>query len=219
MSFVDVYRGCMECALPCAGVINRNVDAAVDRRHAPRGFYSAAEPGLRPVVMFVSTNPRGGGEAWLEPEGAYDQPSTTEVVNFQRGFVQGLFNRPPRQFQRNLRLMAATYLNLPWPQFAQRAIFTDLVKCTSPDDGIVPEQTKVLCATAHLLREVAAWNPVVVIALGDQAHQWLTLHRDQFLGERRLLKLPHPSRRGRAIWPQGKIGVKIGLSRLQRYRA
>src|ERR1700731_1587327 len=137
MSFNDVYGPCMECALPCAGIINRNTQANVDRRHVPRGFYSAAEPGLRPVVMFISANPGGGRNAWLEPEGAYDQPSTSEVVNFQRGFVQGLFQRPPRQFHRTLKIMARAYLNLEWPQFARHAVFTDLVKCTTPRDNPV----------------------------------------------------------------------------------
>lgn len=199
MSFNDLYIPCMQCKLPCAGIINRNTNAAVDSRHVPRGFYSAAEPGMRPVAMFISTNPGGGGESWLESPEAYGQPTTTEVVNFQRGFIQGLFQRPPRQFHRTLKIMAQAYLGMEWPKFAHHAVFTDLVKCTTPNDALVPPDTKLTCATHHLSRELNAWNPVVLIALGNEAARWLVGPGAAFYGNRPLLQLPHPSAKGKGI--------------------
>jgi hypothetical protein len=193
MSFTDLYGPCMACVLPCNGIINRNTHVEVDRRHVPRGFYSAAEPGLRRVVMFISANPGGGGDEFQEPEGAYDQPTIDERVNFQRGFVQGLFERPSRSFHNVLKKMSQIFLGLPWPRFAHHAVFTDLVKCTTPGDAPVPPETISTCANTHLTRELAAWQPVAVIALGDQAYDWLSGPGAVIMGDIPLRKLPHPS--------------------------
>jgi hypothetical protein len=147
--------------------------------------------------MFISSNPGGGGDAFQEPEGAYDQPTIDEVVNFQRGFVQGMFERPRRSFHNVLKKMSQTFFGLQWPSFAHHAVFTDLVNCTTPDDAPVPADTIDACVNAHLVRELEAWRPVAVISLGDQAFDWLSGPGGAVLNGIRLRRLPHPSGWGR----------------------
>lgn len=195
LSFEDVYAPCMSCTRPCVGVLNRNTDRELDSRHVPRGFFSCAQPGAQPMFMFISANPGGGRDNFVEEGGLYDVDDVNTLVDVQRKFVGSLFAAPRRAYHANLKAMASAYLGLQWPQFAEHAIFTDLVKCTTPKDKPLPTVTKQTCVKAHLHREIQEWRPVALIALGRQAERFLQSLGPKWRAGRPLLTLPHPSYR------------------------
>lgn len=199
MTFTDLYAPCMLCNRKCADVLNRN-SMNVDGRHVPRGFYSLQEPTDGPrLPMFLAANPGGGRGRFLEEQGFYDIDDPAALVARQRRFIAAQFATPKRGFHRKLGLMARCVLGLgPNDDVDHHAVFTELVKCTTPNDAWPSKEAIRNCVVRHLKREVRAWRPTVIIALGLRVYEWTaSRHGRRIFGDTPVLRLPHPAYRFR----------------------
>ena len=177
----DLYRGIVSCPLKCNDIIRD------ESSNIPRGFYTKANIGDAIDLMLIAINP---GQPMKSQTGKYSRMTSAQKVRVI--FASKNFEPPyGKNFHRRLVKWAAYILDVSEEQVFSKAIYTNLVKCTTPGNKTPHKETAYTCFQHHLSNEIRAWNPRAIVALGEKTDKYLrgfSLSKDIYF-------LPHPSHR------------------------
>lgn len=187
----ELYSEVTLCPLQCAGISN-------DRRAGiiPRSFYWG---GTSPYVnlLVVSKNP-GHAPDW--ERNLYARTSPEDITDVHLQVVRDLFDGArsvPSSYHVNLvrRVAAVLGVEANATEVFKRAAMTALAKCQSagPKTAKIPRHTYSACAERYLLREIAHFKPVYLLALGTEVFDFLTSAPVASRHGLRVGKLWHPS--------------------------
>lgn len=185
-SMTSLYGQVMCCPLRCSDVVRDECT------HVPRGFFTLAAPGDPVRLMVVALNP---GQPSVAETDAYAVNSSVRDAADSRvaahlAHAKGAFlGAAGGTFHRRLVAWLAEALHTTAHDVFRHAVYTNLVKCTTRANAVPKPATRQACHAAHLSREIAAWRPSVVVALGRVvASELVRLGIDH-------AQLPHPSHR------------------------
>lgn len=185
--------GCSNTSAECPGIINSRVTGWI-----PRGFLTAASP---PVKLFaVCKNP---GHPLHDEAAMYSGKSAAEVATIHLRYASRTFNggsdhlrgaKASTRFHKNLVRYLAFFLDLPAEAVFQHVLYTNLVKCSTVGerDQLQPK-TMNECFTRHLLREIAYFQPKVLLAFGREVERFLIETREQGRHTLPVVYIKHPS--------------------------
>ena len=181
MSLNSLYVPIVSCPLACDGIV-RDGDT-----HIPRGFYTQAKRGAPIKLMVVAQNP---AQPWGAQLGAYARLNAAQRVRLQLQLVRdAMIGERRRTFQVRLIAWLSSILSRPEPDIFNHVVYSNVVKCTTPNNHRPSQSLADTCASRHLIREIAFWKPTVIIGLGSAASAYLSK-----MGIAHEL-MPHPSNR------------------------
>lgn len=188
MTTLKLYTSVVSCPLLCTGII-RDADS-----HIPRGFFTLAEPGDEISLLVVGQNPgqpHGAAEAGLY-SGLSPSQATRKHLQFVKECFLGGIGKP---FHRRLLDWLCDLLKVSSSEVFRQVVYTNLVKCSTPDNKVPRRDLVSTCYAQHLRREIAAWQPRIVVGLGTTTCKALPdLLRNLPI---KVHSLPHPSHRER----------------------
>ena len=165
----------------------------------PRGFYFLPEC-VNPKILVIGKNP---GHAFQEEANLYKNQPLETIVSNHIEFISSLYERVDRfdskekrstVFHHNLRRYLAYFLDAEKSEVFKHAVYTNLVKCSSPNEqGTLHKQTIKNCFTKHLQREINLFQPRVLLALGNEVFNYLNRVDVQIIHRCPLFKIKHPS--------------------------
>lgn len=185
--------GCSNTSAECPGIINSRATGWI-----PRGFLTAASP---PVKLFaVCKNP---GHPLNDEPVMYRDKSAAEIATAHLRFASRTFKgdsdhlrgvKASTRFHKNLVRYLAFFLDLPAEAVFQHVLYTNLVKCSTVGerDQLQPK-TMNECFTHHLLREIAFFQPKVLLAFGREVERFLIEAREQQRHMLPVVYIKHPS--------------------------
>jgi len=153
----------LHCEEECEGV-------TCDRQGGiyPRGFAYAEQPGR---ILVVSHNPgtiKPDDEEARRYVRSYDRVTLTIQKN-----IEALVSAPDR-FHRNLQMLLWEALDCSPEHLLEKVSFTNLVKCQATRIGSrIPPGTIERCKRKYLDREVDILQPILIIANGSVAKEYL----------------------------------------------
>jgi uracil-DNA glycosylase len=177
----DIFRSVVACPLSCSEVVRDH------HTNIPRGFFTQAEQGDNIQLLVVGLNP---GQPMEKEKGLYGGISADEMVKTHLQHVESAyFGGKGKAFHRRLLSWLEEIINKPKNQIFRSVVYTNLVKCTTPNNRKPSPQLSKICFGQHLQREISFWRPQVIVALGTACSDVLRkLGIDH-------LQLPHPSHR------------------------
>ena len=180
----DLYRGVVNCPLSCND-IRRDTST-----HIPRGFYTRASVGDAIDLMLIAINP---GQPMKSEINIYASLTPMQQVKRHLNFASKAFKAPyGKTFHKRLVKWISDILNIGEEVVFNRVVYTNLVKCTTPNNKTPQKHTARICYRHHLSKEIRIWNPRMIVALGEAADKYLCC-----LGIEHHF-LPHPSHRKHA---------------------
>ena len=181
MSVNSLYIPVVSCPLNCDGIVR---DA---RTHIPRGFFTLAREG-QPIKLFVvAQNP---GQPWGAQINAYAKLNPEQKVRQQFQLVRdAMIGDERRTFQVRLAAWLSTILSVPERNVFEHVVYSNVVKCTTPNNRKPLQTLAQTCASRHLSRELDFWQPAITVGLGGAASSYLSK-----LGIKHE-SMPHPSNR------------------------
>ena len=185
MTKEDLYSSIVGCPLSCAGII-RDLDTNI-----PRGFFTEAKEGDRITIMVVGINP---GQPMETEKGIYGQSTDKAKANSHINFARKAYTGAGKTFHHRLLAWLSEILEKNPEEVFLEVVYTNLVKCTTPNNKMPSKELSKTCFTQNLQKEILFWRPRVVVALGNTCDAMLsTLGVDH-------MRLPHPSHREHATY-------------------
>jgi uracil-DNA glycosylase len=181
----DLYSAVVGCPLFCAGII-RDLDTNI-----PRGFFTEANAGNRITLMVVGINP---GQPMESEKRIYNQSTDKDKANAHINFARKSYSGEGKTFHRRLLAWLSEILEKKPEEVFREVVYTNLVKCTTPNNKMPSKDLSKTCFIQNLQKEILFWNPRVVVALGNTC--------DDMLSELGIdhMRLPHPSHREHALY-------------------
>jgi len=180
----DIFRSVVACPLSCSEIVRDH------HTNIPRGFFTQAEQGDTIQLLIVGLNP---GQPMKNEKGLYVGMSADEMVKTHLQHVESAFlSGRGKTFHRRLISWIEEVLDKPKDQVFRSVVYTNLVKCTTPNNRKPSFELSKICYGQHLQREISFWRPQVVVALGAACSDLLRKLRVDHL------QLPHPSHRKHA---------------------
>ena len=168
----------------CEGII-RDTDAYI-----PRGFYTQATPGDAISLMVIAQNP--GRPMHIQLEG-YAGLTAEQAAERHFEFVEKCFlGVEGKPFHYRLLAWLCDLLGEPPGEVFNRVVYTNLVKCSTPENKMPKRPLIATCYAQHLQREIDLWRPAAIVGLG-----YATCEALRRLGIQ-IHELPHPSHREHA---------------------
>jgi uracil-DNA glycosylase family 4 len=191
------------------GCVSMFGDHIIREEHTniPRGFFTQAQPGMFITLLIVAQNP--GQPARCERR-LYASQTPREAAKTHLGFAEGSFvHGNGKTFHKRLGCWLTDLLGVEISRVFQSVVYTNVVKCTPKRNAVPKSAVAETCAELHLKREISAWRPRLVVALGKGAHN--LLNHCGVPHER----LPHPShRRGPEYHRQQLETLRLKLKRI-----
>jgi len=176
----DLYSAIVGCPLSCAGII-RDHDTNI-----PRGFFTEANAGGQITLMVVGINP---GQPMESEKGIYNQSTDKDKANAHINFARKSFSGEGKTFHRRLLAWISEILEKNPEEVFREVVYTNLVKCTTPNNKMPSKELSKICFAQNLQKEILFWRPLVIVALGNTCDAMLsTLGVDH-------MTLPHPAHR------------------------
>lgn len=185
MTKEDLYSAVVGCPLFCAGII-RDLDTNI-----PRGFFTEANAGNRITLMVVGINP---GQPMESEKRIYNQSTDKDKANTHFSFARKAYTGAGKTFHRRLLAWLSEILEKKPEEVFREVVYTNLVKCTTPNNKMPSKELSKTCFAQNLQKEILFWRPLVIVALGNTC--------DDMLSELGIdhMKLPHPSHREHATY-------------------
>jgi hypothetical protein len=176
----DLYSAVVGCPLFCAGII-RDLDTNI-----PRGFFTEANAGNRITLMVVGINP---GQPMESEKRIYNQSTDKDKANTHFSFARKAYTGAGKTFHRRLLAWLSEILEKKPEEVFREVVYTNLVKCTTPNNKMPSKELSKTCFAQNLQKEILFWRPLVIVALGNTC--------DDMLSELGIdhMKLPHPAHR------------------------
>jgi uracil-DNA glycosylase len=176
----DLYSAVVGCPFSCTGII-RDLDTNI-----PRGFFTEANTGDRITIMVVGINP---GQPMETEKGIYDQSTDKDKANTHFTFARKAYTGAGKTFHRRLLAWLSEILEKNPEEVFREVVYTNLVKCTTPNNKMPSKELSKTCFAQNLQKEILFWRPLVIVALGNTCDAMLsTLGVDH-------MTLPHPAHR------------------------
>ena len=175
----DFYGTIVGCPLSCTGILRDETS------NIPRGFYTQAKPGDIITLMVVGINP---GQVMSDEINLYANPDPKEKARIHLQFADRVYtNNAGKRFHKRLLNWLSNILQKPQEVVFQETVYTNLVKCTTPNNKMPSLEVGRTCFSQNFQRELNFWKPKAVIALG--------VHCDSLLTKLGIPHdfLPHPS--------------------------
>lgn len=165
----------------------------------PRGFYTESKAGTVQILI-VGKNPGHilDGESEL-----YRDKSPEEIAKEHLRWGARCFHdytsfdangRRSLTFHKNILSYFSYFLDVPKEQVFEHCALTDIVKCqTQGEQDRLQPVTIQECFKKHFLRELAVLQPKVIVALGNEAYDYLNQESLKLLHMLPLVKIKHPS--------------------------
>ena len=189
---LNLYTDIVQCPRQCPGITN-------DRRQGliPRSFYWRSSDGAQVSLLVVSKNPASSPD-WERELFARTAPNDLASAYLQSAadVFDGVRSVTSNYHSNLIRRVAAVLGVEPTPEAVFRhAAMTALAKCQSvgAKTAKIPHITFETCAEAHLFREIAMLRPVYLLALGNEAFEFLTESSVAARHGLQVGKLWHPS--------------------------
>jgi uracil-DNA glycosylase len=181
----DLYSAVVGCPFSCTGII-RDLDTNI-----PRGFFTEANTGDRITIMVVGINP---GQPMETEKGIYDQSTDKDKANTHFSFARKAYTGAGKTFHRRLLAWLSEILEKKPEEVFREVVYTNLVKCTTPNNKMPSKELSKTCFAQNLQKEILFWRPLVIVALGNTC--------DDILSELGIdhMRLPHPSHREHATY-------------------
>lgn len=185
MTTLKLYTSVVSCPLSCDGII-RDSDTYI-----PQGFFTMAKLGDEIRVLVVGQNP---GQPHSQTQtNLYSGCSPTQAAHEHLRFVEKCFFKGwGTRFHKRLLDWLCDLLQVPPDKVFHQVVYTNLVKCCTPENKIPSRDLVLTCYAQHLRREIDTWQPLVVVGLGTT-----TCAAVRRLGIE-AHSLPHPSHRKHA---------------------
>jgi hypothetical protein len=165
----------------CEGIIRDT------NTYIPRGFYTQAKQGDPISVMAIAQNP--GRPMFIQKEG-YKGLTPQQAAERHFRFVQMCFlGDQGKLFHNRLLDWLCDLLDEQPSTVFQKVVYTNLVKCSTPENKMPKRPVVAACYVQNLRAEIAYWNPTAIIGLGGRT--WDALRS---LGIP-YHQMPHPSHR------------------------
>jgi DNA polymerase len=189
---IDLYASATTCAMRCSGIQNDPANGIMGR-----SFYCPDESAGTDILL-VSKNP---GISDPRENALYSPLSGRDRVRAHEDFVRARFlgsnHIISSRYHANIVSWVSVILDVPAEHDAvfTRVAMTALVKCHSANlkTDLLPDVTKDACAGTFLYREIQLLKPKFLLALGNEAFEYLA--RPNVVARHRLPvgKLYHPS--------------------------
>ena len=127
-------------------------------------------------------------------ERIYNQPTDKDKANAHFSFARKAYTGAGKTFHRRLIAWLSEILEKKPEVVFREVVYTNLVKCTTPNNKMPSKDLSKTCFIQNLQKEILFWSPRVVVALGNTC--------DDMLSELGIdhMRLPHPSHREHATY-------------------
>ena len=185
------YASIVGCPQRCNGIV-RDAESNI-----PRGFFTLAAPGDPIDLMLVAQNP---GQPMGIEERRYAGLSAAAAAQSHVDFVRECFRGRGKTFHKRLLAWMQDLLGVDSADAVfRRVVYTNLVKCTTPNNNAPSGALFRQCYTQNFQREIRFWNPRRVVGLGSKTCDALRQLRVD------CLPLPHPSHREDNLYHKEKL--------------
>ncbi|TAL53837.1 uracil-DNA glycosylase family protein [Pandoraea sp.] len=165
----------------------------------PRGFYTKAKPGFVDLLA-VCKNP---GHTLPDEKQLYRGLNGFEIASAHMEYAEETFRREhdinaqarrSTRFHKNLVRYLSYFLDVPEENVFERAVYTNLVKCSTPDERArLDPRAMSKCFESHFARELDFFKPRVLLACGREVERFLNSEKTRCVHRLPVIYVKHPS--------------------------
>jgi Uracil DNA glycosylase superfamily len=214
-AFYATVSSCANTTVQCPGIVNSRITG-----WPPRGFYTEVTTPPLPLLV-VCKNP---GHLLPDEAELYMRTPREALAEVHMAHAAGTFSggntltaeaRRSTTFHKNLLRYVAHILDVEVKNVFKHCAYTNLVKCSTigERDPLHP-MTMRQCFIGHFSRELAYFQPKVLLAFGREVEKFLSRARDQRLHQLPVIYMKHPSYYYRRDLERGELArIRIEVRR------